>query len=134
MKIKQYAAFALMGLALGACNKPGGEDPDVVEPEGKMVKTQLAINVPKSIRTYAPGDTDPLATSEEIYANTIDVFVYENGGSYAVDTFHFERNVNFVNDPPAAGRFSNPGDGTYFLTSAFEVREGPKLVYVGINL
>lgn len=60
MKIKQYAAFALMGLALGACQKPGGEDPDVVEPEGELVKTKLAISIPKSIRTYAPGEDDPI--------------------------------------------------------------------------
>ncbi len=133
MKIKQYAAFALIGLALGACNKPGGDGPDVVEPEGRIVKTKLAINVPNSIRTYAPGDLDNYATSEEKVANSIDVFIYEDGGSYALTYYRFDPAATLT-DPPGAGEFAYNAGGTQFITADFDVREGPKLVYVGINL
>src|SRR5690606_29436484 len=104
MKIKQYAAFALIGLALGACNKPGGDGPDVVEPEGELVKASLAIQLPKSIRTYSIGEDDLNATTEEKNVEQIDVFIYDNGGTYAVD--HFEFN-NFV---PGTAPLPNPQD------------------------
>src|SRR5690606_11030375 len=129
MKIRQFAALALMGLALAACNKPDrGEDPSTVEPEGKMVTARLAISVPNSIRTYAPGGTDPYATPQEIEANYIDVFVYENGGSYSTDHFHFERATDdFEKENPQEEEFSNPSDGASFKTGPFSVREGEKL-------
>src|SRR5690606_29423634 len=103
MKIKQLMSLALIGLAVGACKRPvGGEDPTNVDPEGKMVEASLAIGIPKSIRTYAsdPLDTDdPYATDDEMTAERIDVFVYDNGGSYAVQHFEF---TNFVtgDSPP----------------------------------
>lgn len=127
MKIKQYAAFALMGLALGACQKPGGEDPDVVEPEGELVKVQLAIKMPRSIRTYAPGDGDPNATVEEKMVNDVDVFIYNNGGSYSV--VHKEYTPG---GPELIVQGTAPNE--YWVTEDIELTEGPKLVYVGINL
>lgn len=134
MKIKQYVAFALIGLALGGCNKPGGDDPDVIDPEGELVKAKLAISVPRSVRTYAPGDTDPLATDDEIVANTIDVFIYDDGGSYALTYYRFAPTAPLGTAEPAAGFFNYNGTGDQFLTADFDVREGPKLVYVGVNL
>ena len=137
MKIKQYAAFALIGLALSACNKPGGEGPDVVEPEGKLVKAKLAISIPKSVRTYAlPGAGDALATDDEIHANHIDVFIYDDGGSYALKYERFTRaTVDFDSSTdPADGEFKNQNDAGAYVTGEFDVREGKKLVYVGINL
>lgn len=140
MKIRQFLALALIGLVLGSCRKPdAGDGPDGVEPEGKLVKAKLAISIPKSIRTYAPGDGDLYATPEEVYADYIDVFVYENGGAYAVDHFHFVRTgptpADFISaGDPNEGEFKNPGNGSTFVTGEFEVKEGDKLVYVGINL
>src|SRR5690606_20491628 len=140
MKIKQYAAFALMGLALGACQKPGGEDPDVVEPEGELVTASLAIQFPKSIRTYSIGHDDENATNEETEIDQIDVFIYDNGGTYAVDHFNFNNPVTGT-DPlsgPQDYGISDNGTGgdddDFYFTANFEVREGEKLVYVGINL
>ena len=134
MKIKQLMSLALIGLAVGACKRPvGGEDPDVVEPEGKLVTARLAISIPKSIRTYAPdplGTTDQYATDDEMTAERIDVFVYDNGGSYAVQHFEF---TNFVTGTSPTGN-SFAIDENKFLTAPFSVREGDKLVYVGINL
>ncbi|GEM_PF-970543 len=138
MKIKQLLSLALIGLAVGACKRPnGGEDPTNVGPEGKLVKAKLAISIPNSIRTYAPGASDLYAAPEEIYADHIDVFIYENGGSYAVDHHHFIRTASpdFTSTtPPDEGEFKNPSDGTTFVTAEFDVKEGDKLVYVGINL
>lgn len=133
MKIKHYLAFALIASALGSCKKSGGENPDTVDPEGKMAKANLTISIPKSIRTYAPGDTDPLATNDEIVANTIDVFIYDDGGSYALTYYRFDP-ADDLQDIPAAGEFAYNAGGTQFITADFDVREGPKLVYVGINL
>src|SRR5690606_10467924 len=121
MKIKQYAAFALMGLALSACNKPGGEDPDVVEPEGEMVNMRLAIKMPKSVRTYAPGDDDDHATPQEIRANRVDVFIYDNGGGYALTHYPFTT-LSATPATPGEGEFGFDNDD--FLTGNFEVREG----------
>jgi len=138
MKIKKYVAFALMGLALGACKRPGGDGPDVVDPEGKLIKAKLAIKMPRSIRTYTPGGADPYATADETAANRIDVFVYENGGSYATDHFAFTNNIG---TDPIGGtvdfRIAENGPGEaddVYETATFQVREGNKLVYVGINL
>jgi len=135
MKLKQLMALALIGFAVGACKRPdGGEDPTNVDPEGKTVKVKLAISIPKSIRTYVPGDTDPLATVDEIKANTIDVFIYDDGGSYALTYYRFAPTAPLGTAAPAEGFFNYNGTGDQFLTGEFDVREGPKLVYVGINL
>lgn len=137
MKMKQFVAFALVGLVLGSCKRPdAGSDGETPGPEGRSVTTRLAISVPNSIRTYAPGDSDAYAADEEVYAETIDVFIYENGGSYPVDTFHFERAlVDFTSaTSPGPGLFKNINNGPTFVTGEFQVREGDKLVYVGINL
>ncbi|MFC3197437.1 Mfa1 family fimbria major subunit [Parapedobacter deserti] len=139
MKIKQLLTIALVGLVLGACKRPGGDDRDTVVPEGKIVKAKLAVSIPKNIRTYAPGDGDLYATPEEIYAEYLDVFIYENGGSYAVDHFHFVRTgptpADFISaNDPGEGEFKNPGNSSTFVTGEFEVKQGDKLVYVGVNL
>jgi len=137
MKLKQLMALALIGFAVGACKRPDGGDSDVVEPEGKVVKAKLAINVPKSIRTYAPGDGDPLATVDEKVANYIDVFIYEDGGSYAL-SFYGRFTPNGT--PPTVAIPTGTQFGidnatqTQFVTADFDVREGEKLVFVGINL
>ena len=102
-----------------------------------MVKTKLSIAIPKSIRTYAPGDGDAYATEEEKKANTIDVFIYENGGSYALTYYHFKPNdpAGPTTGTVADGEFGlNNPEATHFVTADFDVRQGPKLVYVGINL
>src|SRR5690606_31876084 len=77
------------------------------------------------------------AHANEIVANRIDVFIYDAGGSYALT--HYEFLPNNPNGPtteaPEAGEFGlNNPDATQFLTADFDVREGEKLVYVGLNL
>lgn len=140
MKIKQLLALLLIGLAIGACKRPdGGEDSANVDPEGKLVEAKLAIKMPKSIRTYAPGGADPNATEDEIEVNRIDVFIYQNGGSYALDYFYFD--VPRGTSAPLTGdhdfRIEENGVGPaddVFETQTFQVREGEKLIYVGLNL
>lgn len=129
MKIKQYVAFALMGLALGACKKPGGEGPDVVEPEGEMAELKISFTLPDIIQTYA-GETDPNATDEETAIDHVDVFVYDDGDGFGLTHAHFGVGAG-------AGNFSSLGPGTpnaYQANSTISVRTGQKQIYVGINL
>src|SRR5690606_14164334 len=102
---------------------------------------RLAISIPKSIRTYAPdqlGTTDQYATDDEMTAERMDVFVYDNGGSYAVQHFEFDDYAGSVSGTPTAelvdGQFAINNGSNTFLTAKFDVWEGVKLVYVGINL
>ncbi len=133
MKIKQLLTLSLIGLAVGACKRPdGGEDPTNVDPEGELVKAKLSVSIPKSIRTYAPGDLDVLATDEEKLAKTMDVFIYDDGGAYALTYKHFDFAAS---GPTGTDKFIvDPDDDTKFTTAEFDVREGDKLVYVGINM
>src|SRR5690606_16200000 len=87
MKIIQYAAFALLVLSLAACNKPdvgdGADGPG--SEEGKTGKLKLSFALPNKITTYA--GNDPNSTEAEATISTVDVFVYEDGGSFALDYF-----------------------------------------------
>jgi len=132
MKFKQLMALALIGFAVGACKRPdGGEDSANVDPEGKTVKGKIAITLPKTIRTYAPGDTDPNATAEEINATTMDVFIYNDGGSY---TLAYTNRLTYSATGPLGNQFAPSTAGTEFETAEFTITEGDKLVYIGINL
>lgn len=128
MKIRQFLALALIGLVLGSCKRPDGDDPDASGPEGRLVKTKLSFNLPKSIQTYAPGDGDDYVTAEELDVNTIDVFFYDDGGRYAVEHFQFDIEAN----PGLLTTGTSPD--RWAIDDEMEITEGPKLVYVGINL
>src|SRR5690606_13336410 len=74
----------------------------------------------------------------EMTAERIDVFVYDNGGSYAVQHFEFDDYAGSFSGTPTPelvdGQFAINNGSNTFLTAKFDVREGDKLVYVGINL
>lgn len=125
MKIKQYVAFALIGLALGGCNKPEGNDPDVVEPEGRPAKLKLSLALPNIIQTYA-GETDPNATTEETAIDHVDVFVYDDGDGFGLT---YER---YTAAQIAAGTVPFPN--LREITPTLDVRTGRKQIYVGVNL
>lgn len=127
MKIKQYVAFALMGLALGACKKPGEDGPDSPDPDlGKTGTIKLSFKLPEKIGTYAPGDDDGNATDEETQINYIDVFIYDDGDGFALTYLHID----------AAGltRLGGPTPNVWTIDDPISVRTGQKQVYVGVNL
>lgn len=127
MKIKQYAAFALMGLALGACNKPGGEGPDSLGPdEGKTGRLKLSFALPDKIGTYAPGDGDDNATDAEVAVDYIDVFIYDDGGGFGLT------HETILAADMTQGPVGTPNVWT--LDDPIPVRPGRKQVYVGVNL
>lgn len=121
MNFKYVSMMACAALMAGftSCSNDDDVDINIPTPEGDKAKMSLSFTLPSEMTRAVSA----VATADESFVETIDVYVFNTGGSLV--TYKQLSKSDFTG-PDA--------NGLYEQNDAFETKTGNKKIYIGINV